>query len=112
MSTDEIQTIADTPSDLLDNLQGLLERQTKLAQQGKVSDVELLSTQAGSVVERIAETGILELPEFRNRRRQLQRLYKELCLTITAQETDISEKLRQIGKGKKTIRAYRSNIQP
>jgi len=110
MSTDNIQTVADEPSHLLDSLQGLLQRQTKLAQQGKIGDMELLSKQASSVVERIVETGILELPEFENRRGQLQELYEELRLTITAQEADITQKLRWIGKAKKTVRAYRSNI--
>jgi hypothetical protein len=112
MGTDNIRTIADEPLHLLDDLQGLLERQTKLAQQGKIGDVQLLSKQACPVVERIAETGILELPKFKNRREQLQKLYEDLCLTITAQEADITEKLRQIGKAKKTVRAYRSNIRP
>lgn len=110
MSTDNIQTVADEPSHLLDGLQDLLQRQTELAQQGKIGDVELLSKQASSVVERIVETGILELPEFENRGGQLQELYEELRLTITAQEADITQKLRRIGKAKKTVRAYRSNI--
>ena len=110
MTNDDIETIADRPSDLLDSLQGLLERQTKLAQQGKIGDVELLSRQAGSVVERIAETGILELPKFKNRREQLQKLYEELCLTVTAQEADITQRLSHIRKGKKTIKIYRGTI--
>lgn len=110
MSTDEIQTIADEPLHLLDNLQALLERQTKLAQQGKIGDVELLSKQAGSVVERIAEIGIFELPEFRSRRRQLQKLYEELCLTITVQQAHITQRLSHVHKGKKTIGTYLSNI--
>jgi len=109
MSTDNTENIADEPSHLLDDLQALLERQTKLAQQGKIGDVELLSKEASSVVERLAETGILELPEFKNRRGQLQKLYEELCLTITGQQADITEKLRHVRKGKKTIRTYRSN---
>ena len=110
MSSDNIQIIVEEPLHLLDDLQGLLERQTKLAQQGKIGDMELLSKQAGSVVEKIADTGILELPEFENRRGQLQKLYEQLCLTITAQEADITEKLRRVRKGKKTVGAYRSNI--
>ena len=110
MSTDNTETIVDEPLHLLDDLQSLLEKQTKLAQQGKIGDVELLSEQASSVVERIARTGILELPEFKNRRGQLQKLYEDLYLTITAQQAEITEKLRHVRKGKKTIGIYRSNI--
>jgi hypothetical protein len=87
-----------------------LEKQTKLARQGKIGDVELLSRQASSVVKRLAETGILELPEFRNRRRRLQESYKELRLTITAQQADITERLNHVRRGKKAVGIYRGNI--
>ena len=109
MGTDNIRTIADEPLHLLDDLQGLLERQTKLAQQGKIGDVQLLSKQACPVVERIAETGILELPKFKNRRAQLHRLYADLRLAITAQQADITQRLSHVRKGKRTIRTYRGN---
>jgi hypothetical protein len=109
MSTDKIKTLADEPLHLLDDLQSLLEKQTKLTQQGKIGDVEVLSRQAESVVEKIAQTGILELLEFRNRRRRLQESYEELRLTITAQQADIAQRLSHVRKGKQTIRTYRSN---
>lgn len=110
MSTDNIQAIADEPSHLLDDLQSLLEKQTKLARQGKIGDVELLSRQAGCVVEKIAQTGILDLPDFKERRDKLQKLYEDLCLAITAQRAETSKKLSHVRKGKKTIETYHNNI--
>ena len=110
MSTDSIQTVVDEPLHLLDDLQSLLEMQIKLARQGKTGDVELLSKQASSVVGRIAQMAILELPEFKNRRGQLQRLYTQLCLAITAQQGDITQRLSHIRKGKKAIKFYRGTI--
>ena len=95
---------------LLDDLQVLLEKQIGLAKAGNLSKFEVLGEQAGFLVEKIAQTGILELPEFENRRGQLQKLYDGLCLAITAQRADVSEKLSRIHKGKKTIQTYRSNI--
>jgi hypothetical protein len=109
MSTDNTETIADEPLHLLDDLQSLLEKQTKLAQRGNIGDVELLSKQASSIVGKIAQAGILQSPKFKNQRGQLRKLYEELCLTITAQEADITEKLNHVRKGRKTIRTYRSN---
>jgi hypothetical protein len=94
----------------LDDLQSLLEKQIELAQQGNISDVEVLSKQAGPVVEKIAQAGILELAEFKNQREQLQKLYKDLCLVITAQKADTGEKLGRVRKGKKTVEVYRNNI--
>jgi hypothetical protein len=95
---------------LLSDLQSLLERQIELARQGNISDVEVLSKQANSVVEGIVQTGILGLAEFKNRREQLQKLYRDLCLALTAQRADSSEKLSRVRKGKKTIETYRKNI--
>jgi len=95
---------------LLDELQSLLEKQIKLARQGNISNVEVLSKQAGSLVEGIVRAGILGLAEFKSRREQLQKLYKELCLAITAHRAETGEKLRRVRKGKRTIVAYRDNI--
>jgi len=95
---------------LLDDLQSLLEKQIELAKQGNISDVEVLSKQTSSLVEKIAQAGIIELAEFKNRREQLQKLYKDLCLAVTAQRADVTEKLSRVRKGKKTIETYRNNI--
>lgn len=101
---------ADKQIHLLDDLQGLLEKQTKLAQQGNISEVEVLSKQAGSLVEKITKTGIIESVEFEGRREQLQKLYDGLCLAFTAQKADVVEEISRVRKGKKTIETYRSNI--
>ncbi len=100
----------DKQIDLLDELQSLLEKQIELARQGNISDVELSSKQAGSLVERIVQAGILGLAEFENRREQLQKLYKDLCLTVTAQRTDVFKDLSRVRKGRKTIETYHKNI--
>ncbi|HUT30668.1 MAG TPA: hypothetical protein VMX13_12810 [Sedimentisphaerales bacterium] len=102
MSTDEqIQ--------LLEKLEALLLRQITLAQEEKISAVELLGKQADSLVTQIAETSILDQPEFQARRNQLQALYDSLCLAVTAQKADIAEKLSLVRRGKRTLGAYKSN---
>jgi len=100
----------DKRTDLLDGLQSLLEKQIELAQQGNISGVELLSKQAGSLAGRIVRAGILEQPEFKNRREQFKKLYGCLCLAVTAQRADVCEKLRRVRKGRKTIETYHKNI--
>ncbi len=101
----------DKQTHLLDDLQSLLEKQIELAQQGNISGVEVLSKQASSLVVEIAQTGILELREFKKRRERLQKLYEELCLALTAAKAETVEKLSQVRRGKRTIETYRSNIQ-
>jgi len=110
MSTDRAEHIADKQVHLLNDLQILLEKQIGLARQGDISSVEVLSKQASSLVGKIAQTGVLELAEFKNRREQLQKLYDSLCLALAAQKTETAEKLSRVRKGKKTIETYRSNI--
>ncbi len=102
----------DKQTHVLDELQSLLKEQIKLARQGNPASkrIEVLSMQADCLVGKIAQSGILESAEFRNRREHLKKLYDTLCLAITAQKADTSAKLNQIRTGKKTIRIYRSNI--
>ncbi|MHC4622303.1 MAG: hypothetical protein ACYS4W_00195 [Planctomycetota bacterium] len=100
---------ASEQTQILDELRVLLERQIELAQEGKISSVETLGQQADSLVSRIAETRILGLPEFEDRRRKLQQLYDSLRLALTAQKADVAERLRRIRAGRKTIGTYRSN---
>jgi len=103
----------DIPPDqqvLLHDLQILLEKQIELANQGNIKDVEVIAGQVGSLVGRITGRGILEKPEFQNQRRQLQKLYEDLCLAITSQKAETGEKLSQVRKGRKMLGAYRSNF--
>ncbi len=100
----------DKQTHLLDDLQSLLEKQIELAQQGNISGVEVLSKQANSLVRKIAQTRILELREFKNRREQLQKLYDSLLLAITAQRAEAAGELNRVRKGRKTIETYRNNI--
>jgi len=100
----------DKQTHLLDDLQSLLEKQIKLAQQGNISSVEVLSKQANSLVRKIAQTGILELREFKKRRERLQKLYDSLLLAITAQSAEVAGELSRVRKGRKAVGTYRSNI--
>jgi hypothetical protein len=113
MSIKNIDVIGDNQTHLLDELQTLLEKQIELARQGDLREVELLSEKSGSLVEKIAQTGILDTadPSFNGgRRERLQKLYEDLCLTVEAQKAGISEELSRVRKGKKTVQAYRSHI--
>lgn len=93
---------------LLDKLQTVLQKQIRLARQGDVSNAESLARQAGLLMEKVTESGVLELTEFKNHRQKLQSLYKNLCLTIAAQKTEIADQLSRVRKGRKTIGAYRN----
>jgi len=113
MNKNNTEVTGDNRKHLLDKLQTLLEKQIELARQGNIREVEVLSEQAGSLVEKIARAGIPDPADnvFNGRRQeQLRKLYENLCLTITARKADVSEKLSQVRKGKKTIQTYLSHI--
>ena len=95
---------------LLDELANLLKKQNQLAQQGSISEVEQLGTQADCVVEKISQTRILDSIKFKNKKENLQKLYNDLCLAVMAQKADTSEQLSEVRRAKKTIGVYKNNI--
>jgi hypothetical protein len=112
MITGNTEVIGDNQIHLLDELQSLLEKQIELARQGNAAGrrIEVLSKQADSLTGKIVQSGILESTEFENRRRALKKLYDTLRLAIAAHKADVSEKLSQLRRGKKTVQTYRSHI--
>jgi translation initiation factor IF-2 len=113
MTKNNTELIGDNQIHLLDELQTLLEKQIELARQGNITEVEILSEQAGSLVEEITQTGILDPagPVFNGQQQeQLRKVYKDLCLAITDQKMEVSKELSRVRKGKKTIQTYRSHI--
>ena len=97
---------------LLDELQSLLERQIELARQGNPAgeQIEILSWQAGSLVEEISRTGILELAEFENRRERLRDLYRKLSIILMTERSKTSEQLNKTHKFKKMFAMYRNSV--
>lgn len=94
----------------LDDLQSLLEKQIEQGRRGNITAVEALGKQADTLVGRIAKRENLESGEFKSRRARLQKLYEELCLAVTAQKNDTSERLVRVRRGKRMVETYRSSI--
>jgi hypothetical protein len=97
---------------MLDELQSLLEKQLELAHQGNSAGerIDLLGRQADRLVEKIIQAGILERPEFESQRKKLKKSYEDLCLAITAQKADTTEKLCHVRRGRNLVETYRSNF--
>lgn len=62
--------------------------------------------QAGVVSQQIAKTGLLEKPEFASHKERIENIYRELELVIATEQDNVSNKLRQVRKGLKTLGAY------
>jgi hypothetical protein len=102
----------DKQKNMLNELQNLLEQQILLVHQGNSSGgrFEALSSRTDSLVREIAEMKILERDELKDRRTQLRKSYEKLNLALTAQKDDVTDKLSQIRRGRKTIGTYKDNI--
>ena len=109
MSIDNVEIIPDEQIHL-DELRNILKKQIGFARQGNVNAIEALSKQSNSLVGKIARSGILESPEFKNQREQLRKSYQDLCLALTTQQAENAKELSQVRKGKKTIATYGGNI--
>jgi len=94
---------------MLDELQGLLETQLKLAHRGNSTgkQIEVLGRQADSLVEKITQAEILKRPEFKSQRKKLKKLYDDLHLALSAQRADTALKLSQVRRGRKIVETYR-----
>lgn len=99
----------DQQESLLDDLQGLLEEQMKMARKSDFRRVEQLTAQADRVVERIGKTKIFNQPEFNTQREHLTKLYKKLQLILTASKDSVAGQLKQVSNVRKTLRKYRDN---
>ena len=102
--------ISDEQLQFLSDLQSLVEEQIELSHHGNISGVERLFKQTTALVAKIADCGILQSPELREQRKQLQKLYEDLHLAVAAQRAKASDELSHIRKGRKTLQTYRSNI--
>jgi len=100
---------ADEQSQLLDNLQNLLEQQIELARKGNYNTIEALAKQAGPSVEKIAKIKSFGRPEFDNRRKHLLELYKKLELMLVAEKTSVKKQQKQVDNVRKILNAYRNS---
>lgn len=109
MSTNSVKIISDEQMHL-EELLNLLEKQISFARQGNVIEIEALSKQSSSLVEKIARSGVLESPKFKSQRELLRTLYHDLFLALTAQQAENAKELSRVRKGKKTIATYSDNL--
>jgi hypothetical protein len=94
---------------LLVELGNLLEKQIEIAHRGGATGLRHLAGQSETLVKKIAEAGLLEKPEHKAQRERLDKLYRDLQTLISTQKDDVGEQLKSIGRGKKTLAAYRNN---
>lgn len=88
----------------------LLQQQLELAKQGRIEEVEILVSQSDPVVKHLCESQILESDELQSEKRKLEKLYKQIYLSLADRHKNISNELQSIRKSKRTLQAYRGSV--
>ncbi len=112
MNTNLIEIASKEDIFLLNELARLLEEQINLIQCSDISGkkVEALAIQIQSIVSEVANKGLLDLEQFRDKREHIKRLYDNLNLAVIARSNETETQLNHIRKGRKTIDTYHENI--
>jgi hypothetical protein len=92
-------------SDLLSELQLLLDRQIDLTRQGRIADVAVLATEAGQLVERLRGR---ELPETDGA--AVKDSYRRLSLMLAAERDDVDRELKRLRHVRRVIGTYRERV--
>ncbi|MCK4625640.1 MAG: hypothetical protein KAV00_10045 [Phycisphaerae bacterium] len=98
--------MGNAPAFLLTELQDLLEEQVRFARNGKAEEVSSLMTRVDELLAELSACP--SLPRDNEQCEHIRRLYNELCLMLTAQKSELSERLKKMHTGKNSLRAYRS----
>jgi hypothetical protein len=93
-------------SDLLCELQLLLDTQMDLMGQGRITEVEKLARRAGQLVERLRED---KLPE--TGKAAMMDSYRRLALTLAAGRDDVHREMKHLRHVRRVIRTYRERIE-
>jgi hypothetical protein len=94
----------------LNALETLLTAQIDLLRRGSVTDTESLLEQAETLVEEIVGSGVFQSTGLGDKRTRLQKLYRELCLAVSAQKAVAADRLERVRKGKMMLGTYRKNV--
>jgi len=95
---------------LLDELQRQLREQIKAIHAGNITKVEAMSRQLGPLVDQISRSRVLPKSQFKKQRDNLSKLYRDLCLAVSAQRQSTSQELARVRKGRKTVNTYGNNF--
>ena len=107
MNTDGVEIVPGEHQGLLDKLEDSLNRQIAQARKGDFLASEILSEQSGKIVDRLDRTSVSESIEFKEQFERLAKLYRQTILMVAVEKDRLEKQLQQVGRARKTLRAYR-----
>jgi hypothetical protein len=101
--------VPDEHSGQLKKLEDLLNRQIAQVRKGDFLESEVLSEQAGKIVDELGRTSVPESIEFREQFERLTKLYRQAALMVAAEKDRLEKQLQQVGQARKALRTYRGH---
>ena len=105
MKTNTASTTMDYAA-MADFLENMLMRQADKLRKYDLDGATLIAEETTVIADELKRLGVLERPEFADRKHRLEQIYKEICLIIADQRQEVSDKMSQIRRGIKAVGGY------
>jgi hypothetical protein len=92
--------------EMVDYLEYLLNRQVEKLRNYDLDKAIVLAEEAAGIAENLGQSHILDQPEFYDQRGRIQRLYRQINLTVASERQEVGEKLKTIRHCLKALGAY------
>jgi len=91
---------------MADFLETMLMRQADKLRSYDLDGASVIAEETTVIAEELGRLGILDRPEFADRKRRLEQVYKNICLIIADQRQEVADKMTQIRQGLKAVGGY------
>lgn len=95
---------------MADYLENILIRQLEKLRKYDLDGAVVLAEEANEIAATLGREGMLKRPEHSDQRRKIEKLYKDIGLIIASEREEVSDKLKVIRKGIKTLGVYGGNM--
>jgi len=92
--------------EMADYLEYLLNRQMEKLRLYDLDKAMALAEESAGISEQLAQTRLLEEPDMRDQQARIQKLYRQISLTIAAEQQEVGDKLKAIRKCLNALGAY------
>lgn len=96
-------------SQLVDMLENSLLRQVELNKSYSFDQAMAVAEQVNAIADYIGKNKVLEKPEFKAQGKRIEKLFKEVDMSITLARSEVADRLAQIRQAKMTLGAYGEN---
>lgn len=95
---------------MADYLENILIRQLEKVRKYDLDGAVVLAEESNEIAAALGRDGMLKRPENREQRQRIEKLYKDIGLIIASEREEVSDKLKVIRKGIKTLGVYGGNM--